>query len=117
MIKLKEEFSGRIPFDMVSAYVILRDYCDLSDDNYINNEHKMLVDLADSIYALDLSEEELLSLLAKKNKQETIDIYNKYGSEYFDTVLRDIDALDSQIGPNNVGDLIAEVNDKMSAFQ
>lgn len=104
---VKESVSKKIPYDLVSSFVILRDYADL-DDDYINEEHRMLVDVADSIYNADIS----VSDMSKKYQ----DIYKKYGKSYFDKVLRDIRALDTQATSDNINDLIDEVNDKLSRF-
>lgn len=104
---VRESTSKKIPYDLVSSFVILRDYANL-DDDYINEEHRMLVDVADSIYNADIS----VSDMSKKYQ----DIYKKYGKSYFDKVLRDIRALDTQATSDNINDLIDEVNDKLSNF-
>lgn len=104
---VRESASKKIPYDLVSSFVILRDYANL-DDDYINEEHRMLVDVADSIYNADIS----VSDMSKKYQ----DIYKKYGKSYFDKVLRDIRALDTQATSDNINDLIDEVNDKLSNF-
>jgi hypothetical protein len=90
-----------------SSFVILRDYADV-DDSYVTDEHKDLVDIADSIYNADIS----VSDMSKKYQE----VYKKYGKAYFDKVLKDIRAIDSQIDSTSINDLVAEVNDKLSAF-
>ena len=105
--KVIESVTKKIPYDLVSSFVILRDYADV-DDSYVNDEHKDLVDIADSIYNVGIS----VSDMSKKYQ----DVYKKYGKAYFDKVLKDIRAIDSQISSSNINDLVAEVNDKLSAF-
>lgn len=39
-------------------------------------------------------------------------VYNKYGEEFFDKVIEDASAIDSQINHNNVNDIIADYEDK-----
>lgn len=102
------ESAKKIPYDLVSSFVILRDYADL-DDAYINDEHRALVDIADSIYNISPS-------IIKQFKGAYKEIYDKYGSSYFNKVIKDVRALDSQVSHENINDLIAEVNDKLSAF-
>ena len=105
---VKESASGRkIPYDLVSSLVVLRDYADTSDA-YVNDEHKMLVDIADFLYNVDFEPDSL--------KKEAKEVYDKYGKTYFNKVIKDIEAIDSQISSSNVNDLIAEVNDKLSSF-
>lgn len=105
--RVTESASKKIPYDLVSSFVILRDYADV-DDSYITDEHRDLVDIADSIYNADIS----VSDMSKKYQ----DVYKKYGKAYFDKVLKDIRAIDSQIDNTSINDLVAEVNDKLSAF-
>lgn len=107
MRSLGESVTKKIPYDLVSSFVILRDYADV-DDSYVTDEHRDLVDIADSIYNADIS----VSDMSKKYQ----DVYKKYGKAYFDKVLKDIRAIDSQIGSSSINDLVAEVNDKLSAF-
>lgn len=103
----KESLANKIPYDLVSTLVILRDWVDVGDA-YLNDEHKMLVDIADSLFNGGIDVEDMFP------KYQSL--YNKYGSEYFDTVIEDIQALDSQVNGNNINDLIAEYNDKASTF-
>lgn len=104
---LGEAVTKKIPYDLVSSFVILRDYADV-DDSYVTDEHRDLVDIADSIYNADIS----VSDMSKKYQG----VYKKYGKAYFDKVLKDIRAIDSQIDSTSINDLVAEVNDKLSAF-
>ena len=85
--------SYSIPYDLVSELVILKDYIDI-DDAYINNEHKILVDIADFLYNSGLG----VDYLKPKSKL----VYDKYGKDYFDNVLDDVQALDTQVDSRNV---------------
>ena len=105
--RVNESASKKIPYDLVSSFVILRDYADVND-SCVSDEHRDLVDIADSIYNADIS----VSDMSKKYQ----DVYKKYGKAYFDKVLKDIRAIDSQIDRTSINDLVAEVNDKLSAF-
>ena len=99
----------KIPYNLVSSFVILRDYFDL-DDAYINEEHKDLVDIADGLYNVDY--ETMLSKMKPKYRA----LYDTYGADYFNKVIVDIEALDSQINDSNVNDLVAEVNDLLATY-
>ena len=46
---VKAATSGKIPYDLVSMLVILRDWAN-TDDSYINKEHEDLVGIADFLY-------------------------------------------------------------------
>ena len=99
---------GKIPYDLVSMLVALRDYADVSDA-YVNDEHGKLVDIADSLY--NVGEE-----VVKTMKPEFRKVYDKYGKDYFDMVLKDTSAIDSQLTHNNVNDLIADYEDRANNF-
>lgn len=112
---IKASTSGNIPYDLVSMLVVLRDWVDISDDNYINSEHKALVDMSDAFYNMPLS---IVSMdnLAEQMEPANQEIYNKYGKSYFYNVLKDASAIDSQISRSNVNDLIADYNDRATTF-
>lgn len=99
---------SKIPCDLVSAFVILRDYADV-EDCYINEDHRLLVDIADAMYNVGKN-------VVDSFDDEYMEIYNRYGKAYFNKVLADINALDSQVSRDNVNDLIADVNGRLSAF-
>lgn len=99
---------GKIPYDLVSMLVALRDYADVSDA-YVNDEHGKLVDIADSLYNVGRD-------VIEKMKPEFKKVYEKYGKDYFDEVLDDVSALDSQLTRNNVNDLIADYEDRANNF-
>lgn len=98
---------GNVPYDLVSMLVALRDYVDTSSA-YVNDEHNKLVDIADSMYNTGLSIEEM--------RPEYKTIYDKYGKTFFDKVLKDVSAIDSQLTRNNLNDLIADYEDRANAF-
>ena len=93
---------------MVSTLVILRDYATIDSEDYINQEHKDLVDIADTLYNAGLKPKDMLPKYQ--------DLYNTYGKNYFDKVLKDCKALDSQINHNNVNDLIDDYMYKFEHF-
>lgn len=105
---VKAAANGKIPYDLVSSLVILRDWAELNSDDYVSDEHKQLVDIADFLYNADLPADNL--------KPEAKKVYDKYGESYFDKVLEDVSAIDSQISHNNVNDLIEEYNDKVNEY-
>ena len=105
---VKASTAGTIPYDLVSMLVALRDYISIDDTDYINDEHRMLVDVADSLYNAGITVAEM--------SPEYQAVYNKYGKDFFDLVLDDVAALDSQLTSNNVNDLIADYNDREATF-
>lgn len=100
--------SRKIPYDLVSELVILRDYADVSG-SYLTDEHEKLVDIADTLYNAGIPADKLLP--------EFKDVYDRYGEDYFDLVLDDARAIDSQIRSNNVQDLIDEYVLKADEFE
>ena len=105
---VKAATNDKIPYDLVSMLVALRDYADVSDA-YVSDEHGKLVDIADSLYNVG---EEVVETMKPEFKK----VYDKYGKDYFDTVLDDVSALDSQLTRNNVNDLIADYEDRANNF-
>ena len=87
---------------------MLRDYANL-DDNYVSEEHRLLTDIADSLYHVGGSS-------VRGFAGEYRELYDEYGKAFFDKVLDDIYALDSQISRDNVEDLVAEVNDLLKGY-
>lgn len=75
-----------IDYTWVSMGTMLRDFIDV---RYANKEHQMLCDIADSIYGAGIRPEEF--------KDEYKALYDKYGKAYFDKVLDDLRAIDSQV--------------------
>ena len=110
---IKASKGNKIPYELVSMLVILRDWADVSDA-YINDEHKLLVDIADGLYNLPgFAYNSAVDSLQKDYKE----IYEKYGKQYFNKVLKDASAIDSQVNRNNVQDLVDEYNEKGLAFE
>lgn len=105
--KIMASVSGKIPYELVSTLTVLRDYADV-DDAYVSDEHKKLVDIADSIYNADIDPESMYD--------EYKSLYKKYGKSYFDKVLKDIRAIDSQISSSNVRDLADEYEGRVAEF-
>ena len=82
-------------YQAISTPVILRDYL---EPVYRDNEHKLLVNIADALYHVGITREQLTT----KGKQA----YDRYGTKFWGLVLKDIQALESQITQDNV-DLLA----------
>ena len=96
----------KIPYTLVSMAAILRDYVDMSDA-YKNTEHKRLVDIADSLYNVGMDPDEFLPAYKE--------LYSQYGKPYFDQVLDDMYALDSQLTSDaKVQELIDDYNDRLN---
>ena len=105
---VKESASSEIPYDLVSMLVIIRDFRD-TDSAYVSDEHKKLVDIADAIYnngsgMIDYMDDDYKAL------------YNKYGKKYFDLVIDDVEALDSQVSPSNINDLLDDYSERANSF-
>lgn len=88
-----------IDYQAVSIAVVLRDYID--DLQYINEEHRRLADIADTLYNAGISVENWNDNPEYNYKA----LYAKYSKDYWDKVLKDISALDSQIDAYNAEDL------------
>lgn len=89
-------------YTAVSMGAILRDYI---EPKYLNDKHKMLCDIADCLYNTGLGTE-YLSPEYKK-------LYDEYGKEFWEFVLKDMGAIDSQLEHWNVKDLVADYNDML----
>ena len=77
---------NKIPYTIVSEGAILRDYI---SPEYLNEDHKTLVDIADFLYNANLTPDYLTA--------EAKAIYDSYGKEYWEKVLKDMEAIDSQL--------------------
>ena len=75
-----------ISYQAVAEAVILRD---TTEPEYINQEHKMLVDIADAFYNADLEEQHL--------KPEYKKLFNEYSKDFWEKVFTDIQAIESQL--------------------
>lgn len=84
-----------IKYDLVSVAVVLRDY---TTPNYVNKEHKMLVDIADTLWNAGLGTEDL--------KPEYRRLHDKYSAKWWELVFKDIGAIESQINYVNKQDLM-----------
>ena len=105
---VKESVSSEIPYDLVSMLVIIRDFRD-TDNAYVSDEHKKLVDIADAIYNNGSG---IINYMDDSYKA----LYNKYGKKYFDLVLKDAEALDSQVSPSNINDLLDDYSERANSF-
>jgi len=94
---------NKINYMLVSEGAILRDYI---TPEYLNEDHKMLVDIADFLYNANLGAEYL--------KPEAKKVYDNYGEEYWHKVLQDMGAIDSQlINDSHKKDLILDYTDQL----
>lgn len=92
-----------IDYTLVSEGAILRDYIDVP---YKNTEHKLLVDIADSLYNVGIDPDDF--------KDEYKKIYKQYGDDYFEKVIQDMSALDSQLyNDSKVEELVADYEDRL----
>ena len=105
-IRVNASSGGKIPYQLVSMAVNLRDY---TDPGYKNDEHEKLVDIADSLYNVGISPDSFYD--------EYKQLYDRYGKEYFDKVLKDAQAIDSQLTDDDkVNELYAEYVDKLGGI-
>lgn len=90
--------------ETVSMAVVLRDWGDIE---YLGEEHKKLVDIADSLFNIGMS-------VAEAMTPEYKVLFEKYGRDYWENVLKDARAIDSQIESYNCNDLMLDYNDYLS---
>lgn len=88
----------KLPYNAVSVATMLRDFTEV---DYIDDEHKMLCDLADTIYHTGMTPERNPEMFRPEYKE----LYNRYGEEFFDTAYQDMRAINSQMTPYNRYDL------------
>lgn len=88
-----------IKYQLISEAVILRD---ITTPKYLNREHEMLADIADTLYNADLTREYL--------KPEYKELYDEYGEGFWREVLRDIEAIETQLDGHEQ-ELVEEYND------
>lgn len=93
----------RLPYQAVSVATMLRDYTEV---DYINDEHKRLCDLADTIYHTGMTPERNPEMFRPEYKE----LYDRYGKEFFDTVYKDMKAIDTQLDSHNADDLEDDYN-------
>ena len=105
-IRVNASSGGKIPYQLVSMAVNLRDY---TDPEYKNDEHEKLVDIADSLYNAGIRPESFYD--------EYKQLYDRYGKEYFDKILKDAQAIDSQLTDDDkVNELYVEYVDKLGGI-
>lgn len=91
-------------YEVVSMAVILRD---ITDPKYINEEHKKLVDIADTLYNANIGVEYF--------KEDYKELYNKYNKDNFwQNVLQDAGAIDTQL-QGHENELIEAYNEAIKA--
>ena len=74
-------------YDTISMAVILRDYI---EPQYIDSEHKDLVDIADCLYNNGWFMKDHLD-------KDSKELFDRYGEEFWKLVLKDAGAIDSQL--------------------
>ncbi len=98
----------KIPYQLVSMITILRDYLPYEYQEYRDDEHEKLSDIADSLYA-DIATPDQF-----KGEYQTL--YKKYGPDYFAKVLEDMSAIDSQLTTDEkVDELYADYEDRLKS--
>lgn len=93
----------KLPYQAVSVATMLRDFTEV---DYINGEHKRLCDIADSLYNLPIPVDKWEDNPEFNYKA----LYYEYGEEYWQKVLQDMSAIDSQLDPYNRYDLEDDYN-------
>lgn len=97
-----------IPYQLVSMAAIMRDFSD--DISFVNDEHEKLVDIADYLYNVGGPVDQLQDAYKK--------LYDKYGKDFFDKVLDDMSAIDSQITSTAKEDeLSADYADRIVSYR
>lgn len=95
-----------IPYQLVSMAAILRDWLSEDDLKYKDQEHEYLTGIADYLYNVGGSPDELLP--------EYKELYDEYGPDYFAKVIRDMEALDGQVtGDRKAQELIDDYFDRL----
>lgn len=93
----------KLPYQAVSVATMLRDFTEV---DYINDEHKRLCDIADSLYNLPIPVDKWDDNPEFNYKA----LYHEYGEEYWRKVLQDMRAIDSQMDAYNRYDLEDDYN-------
>ena len=101
---------ANIPYQLVSMAAILRDY---TDPKYISDEHYKLTSIADYFYNACFGD---YDNDAKNLLPEYKAVYDEYGAEFFEKVLDDMYALDSQVtGARKEQELLDDYNDRLNS--
>lgn len=106
--KIMASTGKNIPYDLVSMAAILRDWADMPRDAYASDEHKLLADIADTLYNVGKES-------AKTFQKKYAELYKQYGEAYFDQVLDDMAALDSQVSSKNIEELVEDYEDRLDS--
>lgn len=103
-MKILASSNGNIPYQLVSMAAILRDYL---KPGYKSDLHEKLTDIADSIYNVGKS-------IISDFKPEYKELYDKVGEDYFNKVIEDMHAIDSQLTSDaKVQELLADYEDRL----
>jgi hypothetical protein len=86
-------------YQLISIATVLRDYIDVKEDvGYIDDEHKQLVDIADTIWNVGMDVADLAP--------DYQVVYYKQSPETWVAVFKDMEALATQVSSHNVHDLV-----------
>lgn len=90
-------------YTAVSMGAILRDY---TEPKYLNDKHKMLCDIADCLYNNG-------QYMVEHLKPEYKELYDEYGREFWEFVLKDMAGIDSQLENYNIKYLIEDYDEML----
>ena len=106
LIRSNTDIQKDWPYQIVSMAAILRDYV---EPKYVGKYHKLLVDVADSLYNVGRS-------IANDFLPEYKEVYDRMGAEYWDKVLDDMYAIDGQLTTQaKVDELLADYGDRLDS--
>lgn len=98
----------KLPYQLISMAAMLRDYIDPEEMVYLDREHEKLTDIADSLYAAVVTPDQF--------KDEYKKLYDDMGADYFDKVLDDMRAIDSQLtSDDKVDELWYDYEDRLNS--
>ena len=76
---------------LVAMSAMLRDYADAGKDyEYVSNRHKMMADIADTLYNANIGAEYL--------KPEYKKIYDEFGKDFWNGVTKEMGRIDDSVG-------------------
>lgn len=95
-------------YALVSMGAILRDY---AEPKYKDDKHKRLVDIADSLYNMNIP----VSEWGDNPEYNYKKLYADMGEDFWRLVLQDMHAIDSQlVSDRHVEELLADYNDLLA---
>lgn len=92
-----------VPYQLVSMAAIIRDF---DEPEYKSEGHRLLTDIADTLYNVGIGPDDMKKMYKV--------LYYQYGKEYWDKVLEDMSAIDSQLTSQaKEEELLADYNDRI----